>query len=290
VVDADGEVLAFAKVASDAATGERVLTEADLLTRIGGPLAAANAPLRLPGVRDQGRCGRFAYSIVEPLPQTVRGAQVDDEQRVLRGLVAFSTALQAAPGAGAATAPLGGTALWRDVLGRVAAARVARGARPDLVGRLDALVATATARDADVHVPVGCYHGDWVPWNMAWEPAGSDTPDGELLWAWDLEYGSLDGPLGLDALRWVFQVEHVLRGSSFTVSVAAMSAEAPRLLPMLGVPVRLAALLVRLHVIETIATALGLLASGRGLPRGLDPDAADVMGALTRQPVPRQGR
>ena len=127
-------------------------------------------------------------------------------------------------------------------------------------------------------MPVGRYHGDWTPWNMG-------ISNG-VIWAWDLEYGSPQGPLGLDALRWAFQVQHVTGGATFTEAVAAMTAAAPHVLAPLGVPTTLTTTLVRFHVIETMATALGLLASGRGLPDGLDPDAVEVMRSLEGPHVP----
>jgi hypothetical protein len=277
LTDDHGTVVAFAKVASDPATAERVLTEADLLERLGTGLEGLGlgprGPLRLPRVLDSGRSGPFAYSVVEPLPQHARRIGEADEPRVLQALAAFGTCLGPVR-----TMPLAQTALWDDVLARAHAAQAARGARPELVEGLDRLLATALRHDAATLVPAGAYHGDWTPWNMGQAD--------EVIWAWDLEYGSPQGPLGLDALRWVFQVQHVTAGASFTQAVAAMTAAAPHLLPVLGVPVALTTPLVRFHVIETMASALGLLASGRGLPTGLDPDAVDVMRSLEHPHVP----
>ncbi|MFN8078126.1 MAG: hypothetical protein U0Q19_01040 [Kineosporiaceae bacterium] len=273
LVDDDGRVVAFAKVASDPTTGERVLTEADLMDQLGAGLDPAISPIRLPTVLDTGRCGPFAYSVVEPLPDDARRVKPDDEALVLRALAAFGGGRSAVR-----TMPLAQTALWDDVMARATAAQPARAARPDLVAGLDRLTATALRLDAAVAVPVGRYHGDWTPWNMG-------ISNG-VIWAWDLEYGSPQGPLGLDALRWTFQVQHVTGGATFTEAVAAMTAAAPHVLAPLGVPTTLTTTLVRFHVIETMATALGLLASGRGLPDGLDPDAVEVMRSLEGPHIP----
>ncbi len=273
LLDERGTVVAFAKVASDPATGERVLTEAALLDQLGTGLDVEGSPIRLPRVLDVGRCGPFAYSVVEPLPDDARRVGDDQDARVLRALAAFGDSLGPRR-----QMPLAQTSLWADVMTRAAAGRAAAADRPDLVAGLDRLLATAQRLDAAMLVPVGCYHGDWVPWNMGWS--------GSVLWAWDLEYGSPQGPQGLDALRWVFQTQHVTGGATFTDAVAAMTAAAPRLLPALGVATTLTTTLVRLHVIETMATALGLLAGGRGLPHGLDPDAVEVMRALEGPPAP----
>ena len=286
LLGADGAVLAFAKVASDPTTGRRVRVEADLLAEAGPTLARSGSTIRLPRLIEQGCCGPFAYSIVEPLPQAVRRVGRVDRDRVLRPLMNYAAALgEPRPLA------LSATSLWREVMERVEVAQQARAERPDLVIGLNQLVATARGMDGGTVLTAGLYHGDWVPWNMGWAPrracdaesGSSATGPGssqDLLWVWDLEYGSRTGPIGLDALRWVFQVQHVLHRRSLTDAVAATTAAAGQLLPRLGVPAQAGAALVRLHVIETMATALGLLAQGRGLPDGLDPDAVDVMQAL----------
>jgi hypothetical protein len=267
LLDADGTVVAFAKVASDPATGERVTVEARLLAELGPLLDRPDSPIRLPRLLDQGRCGPFSYSVVQPLPVHARRAARSDEDRVLPALAEYAGALGPAE-----QAPLSRTSLWREVMDRVEDAQPAGAVRPDLVIALNQLVATVRGIDGGLVLPTGAYHGDWVPWNMGW---ADDT-----LWVWDLEYGSRSGPVGLDALRWVFQAHHVEGGESFSAAVAAMSAAAPRVLGPLGVDDALAPALVRLHVVETMATALGLLATGRGLPTGLDPDAVDLMQSL----------
>ncbi len=215
LLDERGAVVAFAKVASDPATGDRVLTEAALLDQIGSGLDVEGSPIRLPRVLDVGRCGPFAYSVVEPLPNDARRVGADQDARILRALAAFGDSLGSRR-----QLPLAQTSLWADVMARAAVGRLAALSRPDLVAGLDRLIATAQRLDASRLVPVGCYHGDWVPWNMSWS--------GQMLWAWDLEYGSTQGPQGLDALRWVFQTQHVTGGASFTDAVAAMTAAAPR--------------------------------------------------------------
>ena len=129
----------------------------------------------------------------------------------------------------------------------------------------DAAVALATrmaAVDAAVELPLGPFHGDWVPWNLGW--------DGDTVWAWDLEYGSVEGPVGLDALRGVFLVEQLARGGSLRDAVAAMRSAAPRLLPRLGARPEHAEVLVRVHLLELVTSALAVVAAGRGMPVGLE--------------------
>ena len=133
-----------------------------------------------------------------------------------------------------------------------------------------ALSARMRAVDAGFRLPLAPFHGDWVPWNLGW--------DGDTLWAWDLEYGSVEGPLGLDALRGVFLVEQVARGRSLEDAVAAMRAAAPGLLPRLGARPEHADALIRVHLLELVTSALAVVAAGRGMPVGLD-GAPDVLPA-----------
>jgi len=260
VTDARGHVVAFTKVASDAATAVRVEREAHLLRQLGAQL---HGPVRLPRVLDEGRCGPFTVSVVEPLPQRTRGARPVDEARVLDRLALF----QATGDTG--RLPLGDTALWRELTTRVTAVTGPDCARPDLAEALDKLAAAVDRDDADRVLGTGAFHGDWVPWNMGWA--------GDVLWVWDLEYGSRQGPVGLDGLRWVYQIEHVVRRRTLTQAVEAMTAAAPRVLPRLGADTDDTRALVRVHLVAVVSTALAALAAGRGLPPGLDPDVGDVV-------------
>jgi hypothetical protein len=267
VAAADGTVLAFGKVAADPATGARVLAEADLLAGVGPALRAAGARVQVPTVLDAGTCGPFRFSLVAPLPASATRVGLAHDDAVCAALQGFSTAQ------GTRRAALGSTGLWQSIYERVEAAQEARSQRPDLVAGLSRLADAIALRDCDTSLEVGWYHGDWVPWNLARDPETG------VLWTWDLEYGARSGPLGLDALRWVFQVRHVLRRASFGEAIGGMVDAGPQLLPALGIDPSLTPLLVRLHVLETMATALALLAGGRGLPGGLDADAVSVMAA-----------
>jgi hypothetical protein len=263
LVDGAGAVVAFAKVASDPATAARVRREATLLQRFGDALGTGNR-LRLPALLAAGDAGAFTYSVAEPLPQPVRGGREDDQERALPGLVALRDAV------GVRTAPLAGASLWTETLTTLdeAVAGVARagtalpaGAR-ELADAADALAARMRAVDAGTELLLGPFHGDWVPWNLGWDTGA--------LWAWDLEYGSAEGPVGLDALRGVFLVEQLARGRNLGDAVAAMRAAAPRLLPRLGARPEHADALVRVHLLELVTSALAVVAAGRGMPIGLD--------------------
>jgi hypothetical protein len=263
LVDSAGAVVAFAKVASDPATAARVRREADLLRRFADALGT-RGPLRLPRLLADGDGASFTYSVAEPLPQAVRGGREDDLERALPGLAALRDA------AGVRTAPLAAASLWAETLTTLdeAVAQLARtgtalpGAARELADAAVALATRMRAVDAAVELPLGPFHGDWVPWNLGW--------DGDTMWAWDLEYGSVEGPVGLDALRGVFLVEQLARGLRIRDAVRAMRSAAPRLLPRLGARPEHADVLVRMHLLELVTSALAVVAAGRGMPGGLD--------------------
>ena len=272
LVDRRGEVVAFAKVAADPATAARVRREAALLRRFGDALGTAG-PLRLPRVLAAGEVAGCTYSVVEPLPGGVRGGRKDDAARALPGLVALRDAV------GVRTAPLATATLWtetlatlEDALAGVAGADVPAAAR-DLADAAVALAGRMRTTDAAVALPLGPFHGDWVPWNMGWA--------GSTQWAWDLEYGSAEGPVGLDAVRWVFLVEQLANGRNLAGAVAAVRTAGPGLLRRLGADPAHTDLLVRLHLLELVASALAVLAAGRGMPLGLE-GAADVLREAAR--------
>ena len=270
VADAAGRVVAFTKVASDPATALRVEREATMLADLGATLGP-DGPVRMPRVLDRGRIGPFTVSVVEPLPQSTRGVRREDEDRVLDRLGAFAAAGDTCP------APLRATALWLELADRVREVTADGGPRPDVAGPLADLAAGVARADGDRVLEVGAFHGDWVPWNMGWAD--------DVLWVWDLEYGSRQGPAGLDALRWVYQCVHVLDGAALPDAVDAMLSAAPRVLGRLGVPAQdvgeLARLLVRVHLVAVASTALAAVAAGRGMPPGLDPDLPAVLRAWT---------
>jgi hypothetical protein len=270
LVDGRGELVAFAKIGADPATAARVRREAALLGRFGEALGTGGA-LRLPRVLASGELADFTYSVVEPLPRRVWGRRADDLERSLPGLVALRDAI------GVRTAPLATATLWTETLATLDDVLSGVTAAPDGARRLAdaaaALAARMRATDAGVPLLLGPFHGDWVPWNLGWS--------GSTHWAWDLEYGSAEGPVGLDPLRWVFLVEQLLRGRTLPAAVEAVRSAAPGLLRRLGADPAHADLLVRLHLLELVTSALAVLAAGRGMPLGLE-GAPDVLREAAR--------
>ena len=65
-------------------------------------------------------------------------------------------------------------------------------------------VEVITDRAGDRTVEIAAWHGDWTPWNLAW--------DGGRLYAIDWEHFGR-APLGFDILHYVFR-DRVLRSTS----------------------------------------------------------------------------
>jgi hypothetical protein len=74
----------------------------------------------------------------------------------------------------------------------------------------------------------GAWHGDFVPWNLAWH--------GDRLYAWDWESSDLTAPAGFDALHFHFQVAFVGRRRPLAEAAAIAEQKAAAALAGLGVP------------------------------------------------------
>src|SRR6266542_3005755 len=167
LLDGAGEVRGYVKVGWSPLTSELVRNEADALRA-----CAAHPPpgLGVPTVlasgrwRDLDRVRRHRQPL-RPPPVTIT-----------RGLAAT---------AGRRALPLGASPWWSSVRERVA--RVASGAASaagaasatagEIAATLEGCLARIEERCGDMRFEFGRWHGDWVPWNLAW--------DGERLFAWD---------------------------------------------------------------------------------------------------------
>jgi hypothetical protein len=66
-------------------------------------------------------------------------------------------------------------------------------------------VDTVGSRLGDVEVPIGCWHGDWVPWNMTWH--------GDRVLLWDWEHFDEGVPVGFDGLHYRAQQLRMSNGT-----------------------------------------------------------------------------
>jgi hypothetical protein len=263
LVDAQGRNVAFAKVGTNDLTRRLVRDEAEALRRL------AEASLRhvsLPSVLSVRRCGEHEVLVLAPFDTTSRP---DDGTTRTRAMVELSRV------GGLTRQPLVTTAYWADLRGRL----------DRLAGAdADVLRACADALDASAHgvdTPIGSWHGDWTPWNMA---ARSDSA---LVWDWERFRSGV--PVGWDALH--FHVQTAIRrgGLPPRSALSETLGSAARLLEPFGVAESSVEITTAAYLLEIAArylvddqegagSRLGrvsewLLPELRGLTRRLDADS-----------------
>jgi hypothetical protein len=210
LLDVAGQIVGYAKVGVNTLTGELVEAEARALTRLAGR--------SLPGLQT---------------PKLLYHGQWRDHSVIVQGPVDVRSSVTP-PAAVLARA-------MKTVSDDGCAAEVAAEDSSyvtSLAGRLDEL---ATPRGRWLHealgawrsslssadiVRLGAWHGDWTPWNMAY--------DGSTLSVWDWERYQSGVPLGYDALHFSIQAAIVGRGHDPAAAVQDLLAAAPDLLTPFG--------------------------------------------------------
>jgi hypothetical protein len=117
--------------------------------------------------------------------------------------------------------PLAGGSYWQRLTARLAAAEGSAD-RDTLLHALDTL-ATAAGGTA---LALGCWHGDWTPWNMA------STSEGLLVWDWERFTAGV--PVGFDALHYRLQSDVVPGHREPRVAAAHCIEDAPATLAPYG--------------------------------------------------------
>jgi hypothetical protein len=162
--------------------GTRAMVNAETATVAALPPPAGDLPT-VPALLAHTRWRDREIAVIAPMPSRVRRLHHPQRPRI-----AAMLAVARRGGPPAAPVALADAALpqqWR---------RRALGAPPVLVAAIDALV----ARDGDVPLEFGHWHGDWVPWNMA-------RHAGRLL-VWDWENAAPGVPVGCDLAHQAFQI------------------------------------------------------------------------------------
>jgi len=185
VLLADGTTLGYAKVGVDPLTGALVRAEAAGLTRLGG---AGLRSLQPPRLILHERWNGAEVLVQSALPVWESRADVAPEQ--VAAAAAEISALDREDGV-----DLTGHAYWSDLQARVSALPAS-----DAADMLLAALAALRRQVEGVRVPVGCWHGDWSPWNMA-------VSRGRLC-VWDWERFSGPVPAGFDMLH--HSLQHAL--------------------------------------------------------------------------------
>jgi hypothetical protein len=177
--DDRGRPRGYAKIGWNDGTRDMVRAEAgalDALPRGTGDFPEAPKLLLHTGWHDR------EVAIIEPMPRRVRRIDRPDRPRI-----AAMLGVARRGGEPATPRPLRGSAFLEQWRVR------ATGAPATLSAAVDAL----EARDGDLVLEFGDWHGDWVPWNMG-------RHRGRLL-VWDWENRASDVPIGFDLAHQAFQ-------------------------------------------------------------------------------------
>ena len=177
VIDREGNVLAFAKIATSRVSREIVEHEAEILAG----LAVLDRPqLVTPRLLFAGEVDGRYIAVQSPLPGTPAPAKFTLDH------AKFLVSLQ-----GKMRKPAAETNMVQSLAPRIAALQPAR---PALADALDAIMPTLE----QTPVPSTIVHGDFAPWNLR-------THDGKLA-AFDWEYAEIDGLPLIDSMHFRLQV------------------------------------------------------------------------------------
>jgi hypothetical protein len=206
-----GRSLAFVKLADSDLTRDLLRSEAAALRRLAERRPAA---LTVPELLYLGEWEGLGVLVQTALatPALTRPRHGRLPVRAMRGLVdAFD----------GGRLPVTGTAAWQ--LMGAASPRIPDEARRAL---FEEVVSRVADRVGDRELPVGAWHGDWAPWNLAWV--------GTTVRAWDWERFAEEVPAGLDAVHWALSV--TVRRRGWRRALDGLAVTAPAALAEVGVP------------------------------------------------------
>lgn len=221
-----GAPVGFAKVGATELTRRLVDAEAAALRGLAG---ASLPTVEVPRVLLHEPYGPAAVLVQSALPVWEGARTVDPAVRT-------AAMREVAGHAGVRTAPVGASA-WGTEL----AARLDKIADP----ATRELLAGTLAAEAGRSLPLGAWHGDWTPWNMA-------VRSGRAL-VWDWERCAVGVPVGFDAVHYALQEALWRRGADPLAATRAVLAGMPALLAPFGLDPADAAAVGRLYLVEIAA-------------------------------------
>lgn len=211
VLSRDGRTLAFAKVGIDPLTRGLVRAEAEALRTLA---VAGLLRTTVPELLHSETWNGLELLVQSALPVARH------RRRPPAAMVAEAQQELSQVGRTAAE-PLAQSVYWKALSARIEALP-----RRAAVEELALLQAATEQRYASVPLALGAWHGDWTPWNTAF--------DGERLLVWDWERFDPSAPVGFDAVHWALQTDLVSRRADPRASAAACLADAPALLTPWG--------------------------------------------------------
>ncbi len=251
IMDADGHLIAYAKVGWDVSTRAMVHREAHVLGELAEQrLRSVMTPSRL----HIGEWRDLVVLVTEPLDHPDAG--VPDAHLVAVGLSEIATHR------GLRTSTLASSSWLASI--RERATVVGDGTLTSLVDGIEAHLGL-------VELEFGVSHGDWAPWNMA--------RLGRRLGVWDWERASNDAPLGIDVVHHHFQQRLADLGSVGRALDACEEAVATDL-ERLGSDEDTVAHITTLYLVEL---ALRYAESGLRTEAVIHRTGGDVLAELTRR-------
>jgi hypothetical protein len=256
----DGRAVGYAKLGWNELTRHLVRNEARALR------VCADHRLRrlgVPRLLATSRWNSLELALTAPLPTRVR------RHRPAGRIPPLEVTREIAELHGVRTLPLLASPYWARVRRLVAEQLVA--ADPPLGAALERYQGLLERRCASTALAFGSWHGDWVPWNLAWQ--------GARLFAWDWEHSGEQAPLGFDLLHWHFQVAFIGERRSLSDGIARCLRDGVPQLVKLGVAEPAARDSHAIYLLELVLRAARMNAMGAGWNPRLYPEILDVLAA-----------
>jgi hypothetical protein len=212
LLDRSGHVIGFAKIGINPLTNRLVRAEHGSLARLS---RAGLAEIAVPRVLHYGHWRGLEVLVLSPLPAW-------RPRRPLPRARLTAAMAELARVDGLTSEQLARGGYLRQLQARLATA----GEGPERAALTQALD-TLASQAADTVLTLGCWHGDWAPWNMA------NTGHGLLVWDWERFTGGV--PLGFDALHYWLQREVGISRRDPRAAASACLEHAPRLLGAFGI-------------------------------------------------------
>lgn len=180
LLDRDAHAVAFVKVGTNELTRRLVRAEAAALRDIPRRMSQLQAPEVIASTTWRS----LDLLVLSPLP--LAGARSEPPRSQVE-----KSALELAEAAGVHRAPLHETSYWTRLGAHLRSATDPRSRELARVWR------SLTDRCTNAPLAIGSWHGDWAPWNMAW--------NGNRLFVWDFERFERGVPLGFDLVHFDLQ-------------------------------------------------------------------------------------
>ncbi|GGO70255.1 hypothetical protein [Nonomuraea cavernae] len=241
-----GRSLAFVKIGDTDVARALIAAEADALRTLS---ACPPRGIRTPQLIAYESWGTVDALVMSVLSSGVRRWRPRDEMPV--GAMAELASITAT------TAELAGSPFWNGLT-----------ATPDLLpdgeaaSRLAAVLDRLGERHGGVRLSYGAWHGDWTPWNMAWQR--------DVLHLWDWERFAQAVPVGFDALHYALQ--QIGPTTSWTVQ-RVWSGDTPSVLAPFGLKGPAASTTLSLYLAELCARYLVASRGSIGAPLRAQADA-----------------